>query len=37
MYTRRDDTLYTIKCATVLRRRGDQVCDIRIHADVTQL
>ena len=37
MYTRRDDTLYTIKCATVLRRRGDQICDIRIHADVTQL
>jgi hypothetical protein len=37
MYTRRDDTLYTIKCATVLRRRGDKVCDIRIHADVTQL
>jgi len=37
MYTRRDDTLYTIKCVTVLRRRGDEVCDIRIHADVTQL
>ncbi len=37
MYTRRDDTLYTIKCATVLRRRGDKICDIRIHADVTQL
>jgi Domain of unknown function (DUF1857)/SnoaL-like domain len=37
MYTRLDDSLYTIKCCTVLRRRGDKIADIRIHADVTQL
>jgi hypothetical protein len=37
MYTRRDDSIYTIKAATVLRRRGDKVCDMRIHADATQL
>jgi hypothetical protein len=37
MYTRKDDSLYTIKCCTVLRRRGDKISDIRIHADVTQL
>ncbi len=37
MYTRLDDTLYTIKCCSTLRRRDDKVKDIRIHADVTQL
>jgi ketosteroid isomerase-like protein len=37
MYTRLDGTLYTVKCVSVLRRRGDKVCDLRIHADVTQL
>jgi hypothetical protein len=37
MYTRNDDSIYTIKAATVLRRRGGKVCDIRIHADATQL
>jgi hypothetical protein len=37
MYTRRDDSIYTIKAATVLRRRGNKVCDMRIHADATQL
>jgi len=37
MYTRLDDSLYPIKCVTVLRRRGDKIKDIRIHADVTQL
>jgi hypothetical protein len=37
MYTRNDDSIYTIKAATVLRRRGDKVCDMRIHADATQL
>jgi hypothetical protein len=37
LYTRPDDSLYTIKCVTVLRRRGNKIRDIRIHADVTQL
>ena len=37
MYTRLDGSLYTIKCVTVLRRRGDKIADIRIHADLTQL
>jgi hypothetical protein len=37
MYTRLDDSIYTIKAGTVLRRRGDKVSDIRIHADATQL
>jgi hypothetical protein len=37
LYTRLDDTLYPIKCVTVLRRRGEKIQDIRIHADVTQL
>ncbi len=37
MYTRPDGSPYTVKCVTVLRRRGNQVNDIRIHADVTQL
>ncbi len=37
LYTRPDDSLYTIKCCTVLRRRGDKIKDIRIHADLSQL
>jgi hypothetical protein len=37
MYTRLDDSLYTIKACTVLRRRDGKICDTRIHADVTQL
>jgi len=37
MYTRLDDSIYTIKAGTVLRRRGDKVSDMRIHADATQL
>jgi hypothetical protein len=37
MYTRKDDSVYTIKACTVLRRRDGKVADIRIHADATQL
>lgn len=37
MYTRLDDSLYTIKACTVLRRRNGKVFDMRIHADVNQL
>ena len=37
MYTRLDDSLYTIKACTVLRRQDDKVTDMRIHADLTQL
>jgi len=37
MYTRLDNSIYTIKAATILRRRGGKVCDMRIHADATQL
>ena len=37
MYTRKNDTLFTIKACTVLRRRGGKVSDIRIHADVNGL
>lgn len=37
MYTRKDDSVYTIKAATVLRRRDGKIADIRIHADATQL
>jgi hypothetical protein len=37
MYTRKNDTLFTIKACTVLRRRAGKVADIRIHADVNGL
>lgn len=37
MYTRKNDTLFTVKACTVLRRRGDKISDIRIHADVNGL
>jgi hypothetical protein len=37
MYTRKDDSLFTIKACTVLRRRGGKIDDIRIHADVNGL
>lgn len=37
MYTRKDDSMFMIKACTVLRRRGDKICDMRIHADVTGL
>lgn len=36
-YTRQDDTLFTIKACTTLRRRDGKVADIRIHADVNGL
>jgi Domain of unknown function (DUF1857)/SnoaL-like domain len=37
MYTRKDDSLFTIKACTVMRRRGDKIADLRIHADVNGL
>lgn len=37
MYTRRDDTLYTVRPCTVLRRRGGKIEDLRIHVDTTAL
>jgi hypothetical protein len=37
IYTRLDGSLYPIKSCTVFRRRGGKVCDLRIHADTTQL
>jgi hypothetical protein len=37
MYTRLDDTLYTVRPCTVLRRRGDKIEDLRIHVDATGL
>ena len=37
MYTRKDDTLFTAKACTVLRRREGKVADIRIHADLNGL
>jgi hypothetical protein len=36
-YTRKDDSLFTIKACTVLRRRDGNVADIRIHADLNGL
>ena len=36
MYTRLDDTLFTI-LGTMLRRRGDLIGDLRIHVDVNGL
>lgn len=37
MYTRQNDSLYVVKGCTVLRRRGERIDDLRIHADVSQL
>jgi hypothetical protein len=37
MYTRLDNTTYTISPCTVLRRRAGLVYDLRIHTDMTQL
>jgi hypothetical protein len=37
MYTRLDDSLYTVRPCTVLRRRGDKIEDLRIHVDATAL
>jgi ketosteroid isomerase-like protein len=36
-YTRKDDSIFTAKACTVLRRRGGKVADIRIHADLNGL
>ncbi len=38
-YTRLDDTFFTVKTCTVLRRRGDdgKIADLRIHVDVNGL
>jgi Domain of unknown function (DUF1857)/SnoaL-like domain len=37
MYTRPDSSMYVVKVCSVLRRRGGKICDLRIHADTTQL
>jgi hypothetical protein len=39
MYTRKNDTLHTVKTCTVLRRRqrGAKLSDVRIHVDLSQL
>jgi hypothetical protein len=37
MYTRLNDTLYTARPCTVLRRRSGKIEDVRIHVDATQL
>lgn len=37
MYTRQNDTLFTVKTCTTLRRRGDKVADLRIHVDLNGL
>jgi hypothetical protein len=37
MYTRLNDTLYTVRPCTVIRRRGDKIEDLRIHVDATGL
>jgi hypothetical protein len=37
MYTRPDDTIFTVRPCTVLRRRGDKVADLRIHVDTNGL
>jgi ketosteroid isomerase-like protein len=36
-YTRKDDSIFTAKACTVLRRRDGKVADIRIHADLNGL
>jgi hypothetical protein len=37
MYTRQDDTLFTVRPCTVLRRRGDRIEELRIHVDTNGL
>jgi hypothetical protein len=38
MYTRKDDTLHTVRTCTVLRRQpGAKISDLRIHVDISQL
>lgn len=37
MYTRLDDSMLTVRPCTVLRRRGDLICDLRIYVDIAAL
>lgn len=37
MYTRLDDSIYTIRPCTILRRRGGLISELRIGADISQL
>jgi Domain of unknown function (DUF1857)/SnoaL-like domain len=37
MYTRKDDSLFTARTCTVLRRRGDKVASLTIHVDLNGL
>lgn len=37
MYTLPDDTVFTVRPCTVLRRRGGKVADLRIHVDLNGL
>jgi hypothetical protein len=38
MYTRKDDTLHTVRTCTVLRRQpGAKISDLRIHVDISKL
>lgn len=37
MYTRPDNSLYTVKTCTVLRRQGNKIADLRIHVDTNGL
>ena len=37
MYTRLDDSMYTAKTCTVLRREGNKIADLRIHVDLSGL
>lgn len=37
MYTRGDDSTYTVRPCTTLRRRAGKIYDLRIHVDVTRL
>jgi hypothetical protein len=37
MYTRLDDSLYTVRPCTVIRRRGGKIEDLRIHVDASGL
>lgn len=37
MYTRKNDTIYTIRPCTTLRRRDGKISELRIHADMSQL
>jgi hypothetical protein len=37
MYTRSDNSLYTAKTCTVLRRQGNKIAEVRIHVDLSGL